>query len=279
MQHLKYSSSYNRNQRIPKSRTSLVFKRLVTSNNIPNASVRERSTELHFLGKYKEDKEILHDKIHSNLNEEISKSHFTFKDNDWKIFSQQIHHVISKCEKLQPSSPFKLRSQLLFVGKNSLLSNHIIEIMEMCFTKSISNFLNKPYEEENIGGCKYNKNMGYSNNNSGYFYVGSNGIGKSSLLKIMCLISSLMIPNLVSIFIDCAPIDIPLIYSLNEGLNQFYHSSTAKNSIKSMGEILNKAGEEGVTMGVFIDESQCLYKPEPWSYLHELITSFDHCLL
>ena len=45
-----------------------------------------------------------------------------------------------------------------------------------------------------------------------------------------------------------------------------------------MGEILNKAGEEGVTLGVFIDESQCLYKPEPWSNLHELIISFDHCL-
>ena len=91
---------------------------MVTSNNIPSAYDGERSTKLHFLGKYKEDKEILHDKIHSNLNEEISKSHFAFKNNDWKI--QQIHHVISKCEKLPPSSPFKLPSDLLLERTRTL---------------------------------------------------------------------------------------------------------------------------------------------------------------
>lgn len=212
----------------------------------------QRSTKSSFLGKYKQDKEILKNNTHSNLNKELLKSHEAAKNNHWKDFSNLICSVVLKCEELPKTSPFKLEPELTIV--KSHLYSHFIEMMKMCFEKS------------------RNSDMKISNNHSGYYYIGEKGLGKSTLMKTTCLISSLMIPNFVPIFTDNSS-PYSFMHYLKEGVKQFSN----RNSVH-LEEIVDESLQLGLSLGVFLDESQKLYTSKPWNGVHELLTSFDNCV-
>eukprot|EP01125_Pyxidicula_operculata_P004703 TRINITY_DN1760_c0_g1_i7.p1 TRINITY_DN1760_c0_g1~~TRINITY_DN1760_c0_g1_i7.p1 ORF type:complete len:207 (+),score=28.14 TRINITY_DN1760_c0_g1_i7:342-962(+) len=137
--------------------------------------------------------------------------------------------------------------------------------MRMCFKKAIVNKM------KGQGG----------NNHSGYYYVGPKGIGKSTLFKTCCLISSILLPNFAPVFVDYSSNtskELPIHQILKDAL-QPHLCDNSVNNIVDVASALREARRKRITLAVFLDESDVLYQDEKaWKGLHQIVTSFDHCL-
>ena len=117
---------------------------------------------------------------------------------------------------------------------------------------------------------------------SGFAMCGDKGTGKTMLLQTVCLISSLLLPNFVTVYMDATeaggpnwPTDIHDMMS--QALRELNHPLQWQRGLDPM---LKAARGYGLAMGVFVDEARHLFERQPpveWNRLHTVLQDFTSC--
>lgn len=116
-------------------------------------------------------------------------------------------------------------------------------------------------------------------NHSGYYLIGPQGIGKSTLLRTCCLLGGLL-PNFVPVYIDCSakttdspPPSVLFAAAITEMTGS---DSLELNEDLGMTGILGYATKHKLALGLFIDEIQEVYTPhnKTWNEIHVLVDGF-----
>jgi hypothetical protein len=160
--------------------------------------------------------------------------------------------------------PLGCDPHLLFVGESSPIHDVLFDCLLKCFERA----------------CIAHGSQG-PNNRSGYSLSGLKGTGKSMVLHLTTITSTLLLPNFVAVFVDAAasttensisPHLLLKAAMASLGFDSLVHLSHLDSLIKS-------SSAKGLALGVFVDDVHDWYlkKPDCWVQLHTLLQDHRSC--
>eukprot|EP00055_Hartaetosiga_balthica_P008001 m.28558 g.28558 ORF g.28558 m.28558 type:complete len:652 (-) comp6061_c0_seq1:433-2388(-) len=124
----------------------------------------------------------------------------------------------------------------------------------------------------------FNAKHDRSENFSGYAFAGPKGVGKSTALRHAAMVSGLLLPNLLPVYLEAASENsFPTPHSLLlEGLRQCFDLSeqeVQEYSAIRFGELVARVHAKGWGTALFVDELREMYNREAWTQLHAFVST------
>lgn len=160
--------------------------------------------------------------------------------------------------------PFGLNPDLMYNGKASPCFRTVNLLLEKAYKTSVA------VEH----GCS-------ASNFSGYALYGPRGVGKSTALKLVSMLSGILLPNFASLFVDIASSDTQDYLDKNRAFScvSWLRARLKEwpqidlQNLTMVSELIRQAHYSGVAVGLFVDEAACGYNYSTWSEFHALVTS------
>jgi uncharacterized protein YfeS len=153
---------------------------------------------------------------------------------------------------------FAVPSDLMFIGRGSPVRPLFDETLGRAFTTA----------RNALGGKRENF--------SGFAIAGTKGSGKSTLTRLVALLSGLLIPNFQSVFIDlvgCEKLRIDRV--LREAAVIVGVCGAAEND--NLSTVIGRFTQNKCAIGLFLDELPSLYnkdRKDEWGRIHSVLDNF-----
>lgn len=112
-------------------------------------------------------------------------------------------------------------------------------------------------------------------NFSGYALVGTKGVGKTTILRHICLMTGILLPNYQSIFISAPEVCVDIDKMIIAGADEV--KMLPNHPTHDMGDILCHFTASRCAIALFVDEAEKLYTENStnWSSLHEFVSTTE----
>jgi hypothetical protein len=153
---------------------------------------------------------------------------------------------------------FKVNSDLMFNGARSPVGPLLDEVLKKTF---LTAWCAAHEKRENF---------------SGYAIAGTRGTGKSTMTRLVALLSGLLLPNFQTVFVDLVACrNVPLDHIIREAA--IAAGVPEVNESDSMGSVFGKFTESRCGIGLFLDELPELYidNNKDWDRIHTMLSSTE----
>lgn len=230
--------------------------------------VEHRFSRSTFFGYHREESEML--KNEGLLSHFRDKAQETLASGDASTFVRVAADTQRDFESLPPQSPLFLDPDLAFNGPLSPLNGHYQKIYRLSFNKILAVLA---HEQRIVS------------NQSGYYFTGGRGVGKTTMLRISATTIAQLLPkNILTVYTDYAsgpqpPLRPSQLVFRAMGHHPVLHDKLQQTDQNSgIDALLAVAEQHRVSVSFYADELQEAYVSDVWSEMHTLATSLKHSL-